>query len=247
MRSRVGESAGTQGRLAHQRRNITYMPEQVTFAAQKRDVMGKAVKRLRRQGIIPGNIYGLGRESVPIQFNGHDFELFLKRHAATTLLQLKLDGSRALESALVRHVQHEPRTGAIQHVDFLHVKLSDPIKARVPLRYEGESPAVRNRDGLLLYLVDAVEVEALPTNLPDALILDVSGLAEVKAQLHVRDIPLPKGVKLLADPDEPVVKVEPARVIAEELPAPAAEEAPAAEAATEAPAEEAAAPSKDEA
>lgn len=223
------------------------MPEQVTFAAQKRDVMGKAVKRLRRQGIIPGNIYGLGRDSVAIQFNGHDFAQFLRKHAATTLLQLKLDGSRTPEATLVRHVQHEPRTGAIQHVDFLHVKLSDPIKARVPLRFEGESLAVRNRDGLLLYLLDVLEVEALPTNLPDALVVDVSPLEEVNASLHVRDIPLPKGVKLLADPDEPVVKIEPARVIAEAVPAPEAAEAAAPAAEEAAPAAEAATPAEEEA
>lgn len=221
------------------------MPDQVTFAAQKRDVMGKAVKRLRRKGIIPGNIYGLGRPSVPIQFDAHDFELLVRKHSATTLLRLSLDGGGASESALVRHVQHEPRTGAIQHVDFLHVALSEPIKARVSLRLEGESPAVRSRDGLLLHLVDTVEVEALPANLPTALTLDISGMAEVKATLYVRDIQLPSNVKLLADPDEPVAKIEPARVIAEEPVA--AEAAPeAAEAAGEAPAPEAAAPAEGE-
>lgn len=209
------------------------MPDQVTFPARKRDVMGKAVKRLRRQGLIPGNIYGHGRASVPIQLDAHEFELFLHRHAATTLLRLSLDGGGAPETALVRHVQHEPRTGAIQHVDFLHVELSEPIRARVPLRLEGESPAVRAGDGVLLHLMDAIEVEALPTNLPSALTLDVSGLAEVKAALHVRDITLPRGVKLLTDPDELVVKIDPARVIAEEpAAAEAAEEIPAAAAAT---------------
>jgi large subunit ribosomal protein L25 len=202
------------------------MPDQVTFAAQKRDVLGKAVKRLRRQGIIPGNIYGHNRASVPIQLNAHDFELFLRRHAATTLLRLTLDGGGATETALVRHVQREPVTGYIQHIDFLQVRLTEAIKARVPVRLEGEAPAVRIRDGILLQLIDAVEVEARPTDLPDALTLDVSSLAEVKATLYVRDIPPPRGVKLLTDPDEPVVKVEPARVIAEAVPAP--EAAPAA-------------------
>lgn len=217
------------------------MPDQVTFAAQKRDVLGKRVKRLRRQGIIPGNIYGHNRASVPIQMNAHDFETFLRKHAATTLLRLTLDGGGAPDTALVRRVQREPRTGTIQHVDFQHVALSETIKARVPLRLEGESPAVRIRDGLLLQLVDVVEVEARATSLPEALTLDVSGLATVNAALYVRDIQLPKGVKLLADPEEPAVKVEPARVIAEAIPAP---EAAAPEA--EAPAPEAAAPEEAE-
>lgn len=217
------------------------MPDQVTFAAQKRDVLGKRVKRLRRQGIIPGNIYGRNRASVPIQMNAHDFDLFLQRHAATTILRLNL-GSGAPDTALVRRVQREPRTGNIQHVDFQHVALSETIKARVPLRLEGESPAVRLRDGLLLQLLDVIEVEARATSLPEALTLDVSGLESVNAALYVRDIQLPKGVKLLADPEEPAVKVEPARVIAEAVPAPEA----APEAAAEAPAPEAAAPAEEE-
>ncbi|HEX8032988.1 MAG TPA: 50S ribosomal protein L25 [Ktedonobacterales bacterium] len=214
------------------------MPDQVTFAAQKRDVLGKAVKRLRREGFIPANIYGHDRPSVPVQVNAHDFELFLRRHAATTLLRLSLDGGGAPETALVRHIEREPVTGNIQHVDFLYVRLTEAIKARVPVRLEGEAPAVRIRDGILLQLLDAVEVEARPTDLPPALTLDVSGLAEVKATLYVRDIPLPPGVKPLTDPDEPVVKVEPARVITEAVPAPEAAPTAPAPAPEGAPAEE---------
>ncbi|MGZ3636740.1 MAG: 50S ribosomal protein L25 [Ktedonobacterales bacterium] len=216
------------------------MPDQVTFPAQKRDVLGKAVKRLRRRGIIPGNIYGHNWASLPIQLNAHDFDLFLRRHTATTLLRLSLDGGGAPQTALIRHIQREPVTGNIQHIDFLHVTLSEAVKARIPVRLEGESPVVRNHDGLLLQLIDAVEVEARPTDLPTALTLDVSSLVEVKATLYVRDIRLPQGVKLLTDPDEPVVKIEPARVITEAVPA--AEAAP-----TEgAPTAEAAAPTEEE-
>lgn len=191
------------------------MAQQVTFQAQRREVMGKAVKRLRRQGIVPANIYGHGRASVPIQLNTHDFERFLAAHAPTTVLRLTFDGSRG-DTAVVRHVQHEPATGAIQHIDFMHVEMSEPIRARIPVRLVGDAPAVKTADGLLLQVLDTVEVEALPARLPEAIDLDVSGLTELNALLHVSDLKAPPSVTILTDPEEVVAKIEPPRVVTPE-------------------------------
>jgi large subunit ribosomal protein L25 len=194
------------------------MPQQVEFAVERREVLGKKVSRLRRQGIIPGNIFGGGKASVPIQLDGHTFERFLATHGATTVLALRIAGGSA-ETTIVRHVQHEPVTGKIEHVDFQHVEMSQPMKARVPIRLRGVSLAVKIFDGVLLHLLDAVEVEALPANLPDAVEVDISGLEELKATLHVRDLEIPQGVTVLTDADETIVKVEPPRVAVEEIPA----------------------------
>ncbi len=193
------------------------MPQQDTFAVERREVLGKKVSRLRRQGIIPGNIFGGGKESVPIQLDGHTFERFLATHGATTVLSLQIAGGPA-ETTVVRHVQHEPVTGRIEHVDSQHVEMSQPMKARIPIRLRGVSPAVKTFDGVLLHLLDTVEVEALPANLPDAVEADISGLEELKATLHVRDLEIPRGVTVLTDVDETIVKVEPPRVVVEEIP-----------------------------
>jgi large subunit ribosomal protein L25 len=194
------------------------MPEQVTFPAERRELMGKKVKQLRHQGLIPGNIYGHNRESVPIQLNAHNFWRFLTTHPATTLVNLTFGKGHA-ETAVVAHVQIEPRTHAIQHVDFRHVEMTEPIRVRVPVRMEGDAPAVKLYDGVLLHLQDAVEVEALPRDLPAALALDISGMAELKQTLHVSDLRVPSGVTVLTDAAEPVVKVEPSRIsVAEEAP-----------------------------
>src|SRR5262249_27701509 len=141
------------------------------------------------------------------------------------------------ETVVVRHVEREPVTRAIQHVDFLHVELSQPIHARLPLHLIGEAPAVKLYGGVMLTLLDSIEVEAKPTDLPQALTLDIGGLEELKATLHVRDIQAPRNVKVLTDGDEPVVKIEPPRVV-EVVPAPAPTEeaapvAPEAEATSE--------------
>ncbi len=189
------------------------MPDQVPFTAEKRTTTGKAVKRLRKQGIVPGNIYGGGRESQAIQMSGHDIERFLATHTPTTVLRLNLgDGSRAARNVVVAHVQHQPATHAIQHIDFRLVNLNEPIKAKVPIRLVGEAPAMKIGGAVMLHLMEAVDVEARPMDLPAALELDVSGLEELKSALHVGDLRVPAGVTLLTDTVEPVVKIEPSKL-----------------------------------
>lgn len=199
------------------------MADQITLTAQRREVMGRHLGQLRRQGIVPANIFGRGRPSVAIQINGHDLKLLLAAHGGSKLIQLQVDGAR--ETVIVRHVGRDPRTGQIEHVDFMHIEMTEKMRARVPLRLVGEAPAVRQLDGVLLHLLDALEVECLPQELPEALELDISGMDSLDAGLHARDIILPKGVSLMTDPDEVLVKMMPPRMVQEE-------EAPAAAAAT---------------
>lgn len=200
------------------------MAEQITLTAQRREVLGKQVNRLRREGILPANIFGHGRPSVAIQVNAHELRQLLAAHGGSKLIQLRVDG--APETAVVRHIGRDPRTGRIEHVDFMHIEMTEKMRARVPLRLIGEAPAVRQFGGVLLHLVDAVEVECLPQELPEALDLDISELESLDAALHARDLKLPQGVIMQLDLDEVLVKVTPPRM-AEEEAAPAAE-APAA-------------------
>ena len=190
------------------------MSDQVTFSAQRRTVTGKAVRRLRREGYIPANIYGHHRDSVSIQISEQEFTRFLKENGATTILRLAL-GDGASETAVVRHVQRRPVSGEIEHVDFLHVEMSEPIRARIPIHFVGEEQVAKETGGISLHLQESVEVEALPAALPDALILDVTSLHDLNATLHVSDLRVPSGVKVMTDTAEPVVKIEPPRVLVE--------------------------------
>src|SRR5215469_1265064 len=113
------------------------MPEQVRLTVQPRTVTDKKVRQLRRQGLLPANIFGGHRDSIAIQLNAHELERTLKTHGHTTLFRLSLGGKGNEDTVLVRKVQREPVTGAIQHVDFLHVEMSEPIKARIPVRATG--------------------------------------------------------------------------------------------------------------
>ena len=187
------------------------MPDQVPFTAQKRTITGKAVKRLRKHGVVPGNIYGGGHDSEAIQMSAHDIERFLATHTPTTVLRLGLDGGGA-RNVIVSHVQHQPATHQIQHVDFLQVNLNQPIKAKVPIRVVGEAPAMKIGGAMMLHLLEAVDVEARPVDLPPALELDVSGLEELKSALHVSDLRVPANVTVLTDAGEPILKIEPSKL-----------------------------------
>jgi large subunit ribosomal protein L25 len=201
------------------------MANQVTIEAQPRTVLGKQVRALRRQGILPARIYGYG-DSVPVQIDERIFERLLEKHQTTGVLLLSIAGQAQGETVLVRHIEHEPRTGRMQHVDFARVRMNVMMHARVPLHVSGESPYAKLIGGSVLPLIETIEIECLPGNLPDTLTIDVSQITTADAMLHVRDLQVPPGVKILANEDEPVVKVEPPRGAAE-TPAPAATEAPA--------------------
>lgn len=206
------------------------MPERATLKAEKRSVLGKEVRQLRRQGILPGNVFGNKKhEPVAVQVDAHEFDRMLKTHGRTTLYRLVISPDGGEETVLVRHIDREPVTGAIQHIDFMHVEMNQPLRVKVPIHLTGVAPAIKEFDGILLHQLDSVEIEALPANLPEALTLDISGITELNTPLFVRDISVPRNVTLLTSEDEAVVAVTPPRV------APAEEAAP--EAAAAAPAE----------
>ncbi|HEX6121896.1 MAG TPA: 50S ribosomal protein L25 [Ktedonobacterales bacterium] len=198
------------------------MPEQITLRVQPRTIFGKQVRRLRREGWLPANISGGHAESVAIQVEAHELERMLKAHGRTTLFRLTGLSKGSGGMALIRHVQRTPTGTAIQHVDFLKVNMSEPLRARIPVHVTGEAPAVKLQDGVLMHTLDAVEVEALPGDLPEAVTVDVSKLAEVNSSVLARDVTLPAKVKLLTEPSEPVITIAAPRVVPAEVAAPEA-------------------------
>ena len=192
------------------------MAKPVTIQAQERTVLGKHVKLLRQQNVLPANLFGGNEQSVAIQLDKHDFQRFLATNPSTTLVALNL-GDRKRHTAIVRHVAHHPVTNDLQHVDFMRVEMNQPVHARIPIHLNGTAPAVKMYDGVLLHLLETVEIEALPGRLPEVFDLDISDMAELKATHYVRDLPVPSGVTILTDSDEPVVKIEPPRVLVEEV------------------------------
>ena len=208
----------------------------VSLDAKVREITGKKVKKLRREGMLPVGVYGKGVKSMALSVGEKEFLKVYGQAGETGLVELKF-GGKSLHT-LISNVQIHPVNRKPLHVEFHAVSLTEKIKANVPLELTGESPAVVNNMGLLLQPLSEVEVEALPADLPEKINVDVTGLAEVDQQIAVGDIPALPGVAILTATSEIVVKVVPAvseetqkELAAEEAAkvAAAAEAAPAAE------------------
>lgn len=182
----------------------------ITLKAEKRETLGRKVKSLRRDGILPGNIYGKKQKSLAIQVELKEFQKVFEDAGETGLLDLKVSNKSV--PVLIDNVQEDPVTNRFLHVDFRQVNLKEKITAEVPIEIVGESPAEKQGLGTLVQHIDEVEVEALPTDFPDKFDLDVSKLEDVDMALFVKDLVYDKKkVKIESDLEEIVVKVEPLR------------------------------------
>jgi large subunit ribosomal protein L25 len=195
-----------------------------------REVTGKKVRSLRRQGIIPAHLYGRGTESLTLQAAAPTITTLLRTTSPNAIISLQISGEQEARPVMLRGVQRHPVTDELIHVDFFQISLTEKLRADVPLMMSGEAPAVHIFSGVLLQSLDHISVEALPTEIPSHIDVDVTGLDTLDSAIHVRDLPIPDTVLLLTDPDQVVAKVEPPRLVVEEEAA-APEEAAAAEAA----------------
>ena len=192
--------------------------------AERREVRGKALRRLRSEGKLPAVVYGHRAPSAPIMLDGHEFQKVFARAGRTHLVDLHVDGGRA-QKVLVREVQHHPRRPGPIHVDFYRVDLKEKLHAEVPLVITGESPAVKLGDGDPIQGIHTLKIECLPSAIPEAVEVDISALETAESVLRVSDLVLPAGVTVLSDPEDVVVRIAARRELAVE-----AEEAVPAEA-----------------
>ena len=180
--------------------------EEVLFKAQHRTVIGKQVRALRRQGLLPAVIYGPHMEEpVTISLDFREVTYRLPRISSSAIVTLDVDGNRY--PTLVREKQRHPVTGAFLHLDFQAVKMDEKIRVMVAIELHGEAPAVKNDNGIPVVSREVLEVEAFPGDLPDRIVVDISELDEIGSAIYVRDLKLPSKVTVLEDPDETVLVI----------------------------------------
>ena len=172
---------------------------------EKRETFGKHLKKLRREGLLPANIYGKNVPSVAVQLPLKDFVETYKTTGETGLIELHL-GSET-KPALIHSVQLDYVTNQPLHADFYQVNLKEKVTTMVPVVLTGEPTAVKENLGTLLHMVNEVEVEALPTDLPEKFEIDITHLAAVDDQVTVADLPKAAGVEVLTDPSNIVAKI----------------------------------------
>lgn len=182
--------------------------KRLELEVSKRELTGKKVRFLRREGIVPANIYGHGVDSTAINVDAKSLKHLLAHAGMTDLISLKIGDSKNPLRVLVREVQKNPLTDDLLHVDFYQVKMTQKIKVDVPLVFVGEAPVLKKvKNSSILHLIDSLHIEALPDDLPHSLEVDVSHLEETNQAIHIKDIPLGHGITLFSDPEQMVVKV----------------------------------------
>jgi large subunit ribosomal protein L25 len=211
------------------------------LAVDARSISGKANKRLRRQGIVPGVVFGTKTESVPVQVDAKTFEALYRQAGRTSVVKLNVDGASRAKSAIIKSVQRNPLTGNALHVDFLLVDLTHEMEVDVPLVFDGVPPAVEETGGALVTQLERVRVRALPNDIPHEITVDVTPLVDLDAAIYVRDLPAHGKFEIVTDAEELVAKVLPPRVEPEPEPAPELEAEAAIEGEAEGEAAEAAA------
>ena len=177
--------------------------EKVVIQAEKRDVVGKKVRALRRAGRLPGVIYGRNVEPVSISLDAHDAALTLRKLTSSSVVTINLGGKEY--PALVREKQMDFIKNKLLHIDFMAVSLTEKITASVGIHLDGTALAVKDFNAILVTGLTELEVECLPTDLPERFVVDVSGLAGIGDGVYVRDVTPPANVKILDDPEEMIV------------------------------------------
>ncbi len=197
--------------------------EKVVLKATRRDVVGRQVGALRRQGKIPAVLYGHHIETTPIVLDAYEGTQTLSHLTSSSLLTLDLDGKQYLTQ--VREKQRDILKNRLLHVDFQIVSLTEKMRARVDIELSGAAPAVKNFNALIHTGLTALEVECMAQDLPQRIVIDISGLAKIGDGIRVRDVVLSDKVKILAEPDEVIAVAAAPRKEEVSVEAPVAEEA----------------------
>src|SRR3989339_456595 len=177
------------------------MSQSIELKGQKRDLKAQTNYSLRKKGLVPAILYGAGIESLPVTLNIKEFEKVFKEAGTNSLVNLKLD-DYSLHPVLIHDVFRHPVTDNMQHADLYKVNLKEVVNTSVPLVFIGESFAVKDSGGVLVKNIHEIEIEALPTDLPHQLEVDLSKLKTFQDRILVSDILVSSGVKVLTSGDE---------------------------------------------
>ena len=185
--------------------------ESIKLELEPRVVLGKKVKQLRRAGTIPVHLYGPGAESRSLQCEHRQLLRVLAQAGSTNPVSLSVQGEAGERLAFAREIQWNPVRGELLHVDFLAVSVTERVTAQVPINLAGESPAARDTGGSVAQTLYFLDVEALPLEIPNEVVIDLSVLADNNSMIRAGELELDDKVTMITDPDSLVVRVDAGR------------------------------------
>jgi len=184
----------------------------MSLLAKIRNKKGKsAIKKIRKEGLIPAELYGHKVENLHLAVDNKEFKKVFKLAGENTIINLLIEDSNKKEEipVLIHDVQTDYLTNDIIHVDFYQIRMDEKVRTHIPLEFVGKSPAVENYGGILNKSMNEIEVEALPQDLPPSIPVDISKIQELNQSIYVKDLNIPNGVKVLVDLDTVVATVIP--------------------------------------
>ena len=179
-----------------------------TLKADARKILGRKVNSLRKLGLVPAVVYGKKTKTVNLQIDAKVFGKLHSQVGESALVYLQIEGEKDERPVLVRQVTLHPVSDAVLHVDFHQVDLHEKVSASVPVKIVGEAPAEKEKLGILVQQLHEIEVEALPTDMPESFEVEASGLVEVNQAILVKDVKTSVKVKVLTDPEQIIAKIE---------------------------------------
>ena len=180
-----------------------------TLKAQPRQTLGHKVKKLRQQGWIPANLFGKDIKSTSLQTEEKPLLKFLKEAGESSLVYLQIEGDKEDRPVMIAELRRHPVTDRLLHIGLHQVNLKEKITFAVPVKLIGEAPAEQEKLGILVQLMDEVEIEALPTDMPESLEASISVLVAVGDAIYVKDIKIGSKLAVKSDLESMVAKIEP--------------------------------------
>jgi large subunit ribosomal protein L25 len=185
------------------------MTELIVIEAQKRVVKGKQVGALRRQGILPGIIYGrIGKEQIEpiaIQLDLHEVSQTIKKLTGSSLVTINVEGEKY--PAILREAQRDVIYGTLRHVDFMAVSMTEKLHAAVPIELIGQAPAEVTMAAVVVTGISELEIQCFPQDLPERIEVDATVLVDIDSVIYVKDLELSEKIEVLTDPEELVAGV----------------------------------------
>ncbi|MDE2718525.1 MAG: 50S ribosomal protein L25 [Chloroflexota bacterium] len=186
--------------------------ERPSITLSARQVVGKKVKTLRRDGVVPVHYYGSGIESLSLQAAGVTLRKVVTEAGANIPVEVVVEGNSESDICFVREVQWHPVNGSLLHVDFMHVDVTERVTAEVPVVLTGQSDAVRELGGVIIQPFQTLPVDALPLNMPESIIVDITPLEMFGDAIRVGDLEVEEGIAILRDDDDLLVTVQEPRI-----------------------------------
>lgn len=184
--------------------------QEVKLKAFKRTVLGRKVKNLRQEGLVPANVYGKKTKSIAVSLKKDELSKVFSEVGETGIVKLTVDDEKEERPILIQNIQRDPLTGETIHIDLRQIILTEKITAKIPVELVGEAPAVQQKLGILIQTASEIEVEALPMDLPEHFIVEVNRLVNVGDQVTLKDLAFDRSkIKSLVEEETVLARIEP--------------------------------------